>query len=99
MSFPRLPTLRQRQNQNKIRPMNIIAKWIAPYVASWKTTLVGVGMIGSGIALLTQTGTKLADGELDTTPAMEGWAMILAGIGFIAGRDANKSSQDSNIRS
>ena len=98
MSFPKLPTIRQPRNPNKIRPMNIITKWIAPYLASWKTTLVGIGMIGSGIALLTQTGTKLADGEFDVTPATEGWAMILAGIGFIVGRDANKSSQDSNIR-
>jgi hypothetical protein len=102
MSFPESDHLRRRRQRNphKIKPdqiaMKLIWKFIHPYVVNWKTTFAGVGMILGGASTIAHELVALASGG---TPDLEIISMaggtIVGGIGLIAGRDADKSSEQS----
>jgi hypothetical protein len=78
-------------------------KWLSnkllPFLLNWKTTLAGVALILHGMGDVVDALLRVTDGVPLT---MEGLQMatgeIIAGAGLIAARDANKSSQDSQVR-
>lgn len=79
--------------------MKFVAKKLLPFLVNWKTTLIGVSSVAGGIAGLADHLVGVADGKALTFEGLQTWgAMIMAGIGLIFARDADKSSQDSNIR-
>ena len=63
---------------------------------NWKTTAAAIGMLLVAVGPVI---SALADGDPSTQP---NWNLflpeILAAIGLLFSRDANKSSQDSGIR-
>lgn len=104
MSDPLKDALRKRRenNPNPIKPIPIamnylISKFVAPMLRSWKTTLAGVGLVATGVGMLTHSGIAIADGDTNVEAVMSGWGNIVAGIGLILGRDANVSSRDSGV--
>lgn len=93
---------RREKNPNKIEPLKLtmnflLTKFISPMLRSWKTSIAGVGMIATGIAMLSHVGVNAADGTIDTEAAVQGWAMIMGGVGMIAARDANVTSKESGV--
>ena len=95
------PVAVKRKKPNLINrtAMNWVSKKILPFLLNWKTTLAGVALILHGMAAVVDALLQVTDGVPLT---MEGLQMatgeIIAGAGLIAARDANKSSQDSNVR-
>ena len=95
------PVAVKRKKPNLINrtAMNWVSKKILPFLLNWKTTLAGVALILHGMAAVVDALLQVTDGVPST---MEGLQMatgeIIAGAGLIAARDANKSSQDSNVR-
>ena len=95
------PVAVKRKKPNLINrtAMNYASKKLLPFLLNWKTTLAGVALILHGMAAVVDALLQVTDGVPLT---MEGLQMatgeIIAGAGLIAARDANKSSQDSNVR-
>ena len=95
------PVAIKRKKPNIINrtAMNYVSKKLLPFLLNWKTTLAGVALILHGMAAVVDALLQVTDGVPLT---MEGLQMatgeIIAGAGLIAARDANKSSQDSNVR-
>ena len=95
------PVAVKRKKPNLINrtAMNYVSKKLLPFLLNWKTTLAGVALILHGMAAVVDALLQVTDGVPLT---MEGLQMatgeIIAGAGLIAARDANKSSQDSNVR-
>lgn len=95
------PVAVKRKKPNLINrtAMNYVSKKLLPFLLNWKTTLAGVALILHGMAAVVDALLQVTDGVPLT---MEGMQMatgeIIAGAGLIAARDANKSSQDSNVR-
>jgi hypothetical protein len=95
------PVVVKRKKPNIIHRTTM--KWLSnkllPFLLNWKTTLAGVALILHGMAAVVDALLQVTDGVPLT---MEGLQMatgeIIAGAGLIAARDANKSSQDSNVR-
>lgn len=102
MSFPSFPGRRMNRtdNPNNLKlnkiAMNLIWKFVHPYVANWKTTIAGIGMILSGAATIVNELTALAKGG---APDIEIISMaagtVVGGFGLVAGRDADKSTEQS----
>lgn len=94
--------LRRRRQRNpktikaKDIPMKLIFKLLHPYLANWKTTLAGIGMVLSGTATIIHEVATLASGG---TPDLEIISMaagtVVGGVGLVAGRDADKSTEQS----
>jgi hypothetical protein len=106
---PRKPEARRAETltgQPVVKPniihrttMNWILKKILPFLINWKTTLAGVGLIAHAISSVADQLVAVADGGPLTLEGLHiAWGEIIGGIGLIAARDANKSSQDSSIR-
>jgi len=91
---------RRQRNPDKIKlndlTMKAIWKLVHPYVANWKTSIAGLGMILSGGATIVNEVAVLAKGGV---PDLEIVSMaagtVIGGIGLIAGRDADKSTEQS----
>jgi len=107
MSFPTFPGRRMNRatDPRNTEPPNLKAKNIAmkflfkflhPYLANWKTTLAGIGMVLSGTATIVHEVATLASGG---TPDIEIISMaagtVVGGVGLVAGRDADKSTEQS----
>lgn len=106
MSFPEPQHLRrQRQrNPNTVKPKDLTMKallkplfrFLYPFLANWKTSIAGVGMILSGSATIVHEVAALASGG---APDLEIISMaagtVVGGIGLVAGRDADKSTEQS----
>jgi hypothetical protein len=98
MSFPSFPGQRRKHRSIKLKDtaMKLIFKFLHPYIANWKTTLAGVGMILSGGATIVNEVAVLAKGG---APDIEIISMaagtVVGGIGLVAGRDADKSTEQS----
>lgn len=79
--------------------MHFVLKKILPFLINWKTTLAGVGLIGHGIGAVADHLHGATEGQPITFEGLQlAIAEIVAGFGLVAARDANKSSQDSNVR-
>jgi len=79
--------------------MNFVLKKILPFLLNWKTTLAGVGLIAHGIGSVADHLHGATDGHPITLESLQlAIGEIIGGLGLIAARDANKSSQDSEIR-
>jgi hypothetical protein len=76
--------------------MKFLFKFLHPYLANWKTTLAGIGMVLSGTATIVHEVATLASGG---TPDIEIISMaagtVVGGVGLVAGRDADKSTEQS----
>ena len=101
MSFPKFPGRRMnRTDKPNIKlediTMKFLFKFLHPYLANWKTTLAGIGMVLSGTATIVHEVTTLASGG---TPDLEIISMaagtVIGGVGLVAGRDADKSTEQS----
>jgi uncharacterized membrane protein len=66
------------------------------FTSSWKTTVTGVLML---LDIVGHSAVMVLDGDPTTNP---NWAVVvpalLAAIGLIFARDADKSSQDAGVR-
>tara|TARA_R110000822_G_scaffold11698_6_gene42473 strand:- start:1359 stop:1655 length:297 start_codon:yes stop_codon:yes gene_type:complete len=75
--------------------MKFIIKKLRSIVRNYTTTIMGVGI------LLTALGKAITDTFSGDVPSMaeigEHQAAILAGVGLILARDADKSSEDSGV--
>jgi len=79
--------------------MKFVAKKLLPFLVNWKTTLIGIGLVGGGVAGIAEHLAGVADGKPLTLEAVQvHLAAIAGGVAAIFARDANKSSQDSTIR-
>jgi hypothetical protein len=79
--------------------MKFVLKKILPFLINWKTSLAGIALIGHGIGMVADHLHGATEGNPITLEGMQlAIGEIIAGVGLIAARDANKSSQDSTIR-
>ena len=95
------PVAIKRKKPNIINrtAMNWVSKKILPFVLNWKTTLAGVALILHGCSAIVQALLDVTEGTSLTFDSLQlAFGEIIAGAGLIAARDANKSSQDSNVR-
>lgn len=95
------PVAVKRKKANIINrtAMNWVSKKILPFLLNWKTTLAGVALILHGCSAIVQALLDVTDGTSLTLDSLQlAFGEIIAGAGLIAARDANKSSQDSNVR-
>ena len=60
-------------------------------LASWKTTIAGIGAIGGGVATLCHA---LLQKPIETGPVATGLTAISSGIGLLFARDHNVSDED-----
>lgn len=104
MSFPDFPGERMdaASKPNNEKPSNLRAKdmiaklllkYVSPYLKSWKTGLLGIGTIASGVVLLSGVGVAASDGELSTDQAVIGWGLIVSGVSQIMGKDATATGK------
>jgi hypothetical protein len=78
--------------------MSFVLKRILPFLVNWKTTLAGIGLIAHGIGGLADHLHGATEGNPLSFEALQLIiGELIAGVGLIAARDANKSSQDSTI--
>ena len=95
------PVAIKRKKPNIINrtAMNWVSKKILPFVLNWKTTLAGVALILHGCSAIVKALLDVTEGTSLTLDSLQlAFGEIIAGAGLIAARDANKSSQDSNVR-
>jgi len=80
--------------------LTFATRYLKPVLANYKTTLAGVGMIlHASLVVIDQTvGIANGTGEIDPDQLMLAKAEIIAGIGFLFARDADKSSQQSGLK-
>lgn len=79
--------------------MKWVTSKILPFLINWKTTLSGVALIGHGIGALADHLHGATEGNPITLEGLQmATAEIIAGVGLIAARDADKSSQESGVR-
>lgn len=90
---------RKKPNIIKRSAMNYVSKKLLPFLLNWKTTLAGVALILHGCGAIVQSLLDVTEGTSLTLDGLQlSFGEIIAGAGLIAARDANKSSQDSNVR-
>ena len=90
---------RKKPNIVKRSAMNYASKKLLPFLLNWKTTLAGVALILHGCSAIVESLLQVTEGASLTLDSLQfGFGEIIAGAGLIAARDANKSSQDSNVR-
>ena len=90
---------RKKPNIVKRSAMNYVSKKLLPFLLNWKTTLAGVALILHGCSAIVESLLQVTEGASLTLDSLQlGFGEIIAGAGLIAARDANKSSQDSNVR-
>ena len=90
---------RKRPNIVKRSAMNYASKKLLPFLLNWKTTLAGVALILHGCSAIVESLLQVTEGASLTLDSLQlAFGEIIAGAGLIAARDANKSSQDSNVR-
>jgi len=88
-----------KSNQIHRATMKFVLKKILPFLINWKTTLSGLALTTHGLSSIFEHLYSATDGHPLTFEALQiGVAEIIAGVGLIAARDADKSSQDSTIR-
>ena len=74
--------------------LELAIKFIYPFIKNWKTTSVGIAGILHGASSII---TAVYSGDTPDVHAIQiGIAEIVAGIGFVASKDADKSGQNSD---
>lgn len=72
--------------------MKFLYRFLAPYLKNFRTTLLGVPLVLSGITILVQNASAVADGQ---SPTLESWqagvGSVLGGVAAIMAKDAKET--------
>jgi len=80
--------------------ISFATRYVHAALVNYKTTLAGLCMIVHASSILLGHALAVAEGKtmIDPDSLMLAQAEIIAGIGLISSRDADRSSQDSGLR-
>lgn len=80
--------------------LTLATRYIRAAAVNYKTTIVGVAMVLHALYAIASHAASITDGSaiLDIEQLTLAKAELLAGVGFISSRDADRSSQDSGLR-
>jgi hypothetical protein len=76
------------------------ARFLRCALVNYKTSLTGLAMITHATLVIVDSAASVANGTGDINPTnlLLAKAEIMGGLGFLASRDADKSSQDNGLR-